>query len=175
MKHKQFAAIALIAWLAVVGWVASMILAKPQAFAGGFTEADGMFAAQIEQDIVNADRMTMALASLEAPPAIVAGPRIVAEPPAQATTDGVRSHAAGGGADGEIVERMVSFIISGDGFAARAMIDGNLVGRGARLPDGAIVRGIDARSVRIEGPDGQTRTVPMRSPGDAATTPESKP
>jgi len=163
VKQKQFAAIALAAWLAVVAWVGSMILAKPQAFSGNPSDTDGAAAAQIEQQIQRADRTRTALATLDSPERSVAGAQIVALAPTAAP-------AQNGGVDGTGVgepgERVVSFIISGDSVASRALIDGRLVGRGARLGDGAIVRRIDSQSVRIEDANGVTQTLLLRLPND---------
>lgn len=169
MKPKQFAAIALAAWLAVVGWVGSMILAKPQAFPAGFNDADESVAAQIQLEIQQAEQIRAALATLEAPePSVATAPIIALTPaapsPGAATEGGVAGVA--GGAGGAPAERVVSFILSGDGLASRAMINGVLVGAGARLDDGAVVRRIGPRSVVIRDAEGVTHTLAVRVPGE---------
>jgi hypothetical protein len=172
MKQKQFAALALAAWLGVVGWVGSMILAKPQAFPAGFSDTDDSLAAQIQLEIQQSEQVGAALTALEAPKPALASASIIALTPAAPS---VAATAAGGAtttdgvAAGAPAERVVSFILSGAGLASRAMIDGVLVGAGARLGDGAVVRSIGPRTVVIRDAEGVLHTLTVRAPGEEPT------
>lgn len=174
MKQKQYAALALLAWLGVVGWVGSMILAKPQAFAGSMAQADATVAAQIELEIQRVQRTRDALTAMQPTGLSVAATDVIALPPETTTLEDGSVVSANPSAplDAPPPPRVVSFIISGAGMRSRAMIDGVLVSPGERLADGAIVRRIDARSVRIEDSEGKQHTIALRLPGDApeATT-----
>ncbi len=182
MKPKQFALVALVGWLGVASWVGSMILAKPQAFPTGYAEADGAVAAQIELEIQQADALGVSLTSLQQTPRDIATAAIIAVPPKSGseTTDADRSAAASDGfavaaSEAGPAPRIVSFIISGAGMAPQAMIDGVLVGKGARLHDGAVVRRIDPRAVQIRDSEGKTHTLAVRVPGEAAPSKEGTP
>lgn len=167
MKQKQFAALSLVAWLAVVGWVGSMILAKPQAFSAGFAEADGALAAQIQLEIQQADALAVALGAIQTSPRRADEPSIIALPPTPEEAGLVTGtgSTAGTAAD-ETATRVVSLIISGAGMVSRAMIDGVLVETGARLGDGAVVRRIEPRTVLIRDTEGVTHTLALRTPGE---------
>ncbi len=172
MKPKHYALLALAVWGAVVGWVGSMILAKPQAFPAYAADADGMAAAQVQQQVALAGRAAEALARLrEVPPALPSGPLVALPPPpppGTATPDGAAIVAAP-------VPRVVSLIVSGEGLRPRAMIDGVLVGTGATLPDGAVVRSIGPRAVRLVDADGKAVTLALRTPGDPPAEEAPKP
>ena len=167
MRAKHYAAAALVAWLAVVGWVGSMVVGKPQAFIGGFGDTDAATAAQIQLEIQRAEQVGAALQALAAAPAPAWTGGIVAEPPPRPETEGGAGPGTLAASAGGPAERVVSMILSGASIATRAMIDGRLVGAGARLDDGAIVRSIGPRSVRIQEADGTLRTLALRTPGDA--------
>lgn len=182
MKPKQFALVALVGWLGVAGWVGSMILAKPQAFPTGSAEADGALAAQIELDIQQAEALGASLTSLQQAPRGPAAAAIIALPPQRGSdmADTDAPSAAGGGfavaaEEAGPAPRVVSFIISGAGMAPQAMIDGVLVGTGARLADGAVVRRIDPRAVLIRDREGHTHTLAVRVPGEAEPPKEGTP
>jgi hypothetical protein len=103
-----------------------------------------------------------------------------AAPSVDATTGLAASNGAPGnaGLDGApAAPRIVSLIISGAGMAPRAMIDGALVGPGARLGDGAVVSRIEARAVHIRDGEGVMHRLALRLPGDPPTmpTPEGLP
>lgn len=167
MKQKQFAALSLMAWLAVVGWVGSMILVKPQAFPAGFAEADGAVAAQIQREIQQADALGAALGVLQATPRGMGEATIIAMPPTPVAADLAAGAASPTGTlEGGPAPRVVSLILSGAGIAARAMIDGVLVGTGARLDDGAVVRRIEPRTVLIRDTEGVMHTLALRTPGE---------
>lgn len=178
MKQKHFAALALTAWLGVVAWVGSMILAKPQAFPSAFSDADDSVAAQIQLEIQQADQLGAALMALDASKPATASASIIALTPAAPTAAAPGEGGApgiDGAAPGAPAARVVSFIISGAGLASRAMIDGVMVGAGARLGDGAVVRSISARSVVIRDSEGVMHTLAVRAPGDTAPTMETTP
>lgn len=185
MKQKQFAALALAAWLGVVGWVGTMILGKPQAFPPSYAETDNAMAAQIGLEIQQADALALALTALESPPRAVTGTAIIAVPPKAAPAVDPATGLAASGASSAATSldaapaapRVVSMIISGVGLSPRAMIDGTLVGPGARLGDGAVVRRIEARAVHIRDEDGVMHRLALRLPGDPppAPTPEGSP
>lgn len=172
MTPKQFALLALVAWLAVAGWIGSMILAKPAALSRAGSDMDTGTAMRIEADLRRTDQARTTLAALVAAPVRVAGPSIIALPPARGV--GAAALGAASGEDalapGAPPARTLAFIVSGRDLRPRAMIDGALVGAGARLPDGAIVRHIGARAVRIEDGEGQMHTLVLRTPGEAGAT-----
>lgn len=169
MKPKQFALLALLGWLAVAGWIGSMILAKPAALSRLDSDVDTGTAMRIEADLRRTDQARTTLAGLVATPVRVAGSSIIALPPARGVGATALGAASGEGtqAPGAPPERTLAFIVSGRDLRPRAMIDGTLVGAGMRLPDGAIVRHIGARAVRIEDGEGQVHTLVLRTPGEA--------
>ncbi len=178
MKPKQFALLALVAWIAVVGWVGSMVLGKPAALAGRGNDVDTDTAVRLQADVQRTEQVRSALAALVAAPARVASATIVALPPTEriaATGAGTADGNATGVDPNAPAARVLAFIVSGRDLRPRAMIDGTLVGPGARLADGAIVRHIGARSVRIEDSEGQQHTLALRTPGEAGPTPEGSP
>ncbi|HAI58824.1 MAG TPA: hypothetical protein DCM32_02980 [Xanthomonadaceae bacterium] len=167
MRPKHYAALALLAWLAVVGWVGSMVAGKPRAFVGGFGDADAVVAGQIQLEIQRVEQVRTALQALAAaapPPAQAAG--VVAEPPPMPGTEDGAGPGTALAAVSRPGDRVVSLILSGASIATRAIVDGRMVGPGTRLDDGAIVRSIGPRSVRIEEADGTQRTLALRTPGD---------
>jgi hypothetical protein len=173
MRPKHHASLALAAWLAVVGWVGSMVVGKPQAFFGAYAETDGAMAAQIQLEIQRAEQVRGALAALASQAALRVPPAgVVAESPPAPEASGSGLAGTGGAAAGAATGanapqgRTVSMILSGVGLSTRAMIDGRMVGAGARLDDGGIVRSIGPRSVRIEESDGRMTTLALRTPGE---------
>lgn len=172
MKPKQFALLALLAWLAVAGWIGSMILAKPAALSRVGSDVDTGTAMRIEADLRRTDQARMTLEGLVAAPVRVAGPSIIALPPARSIGATALGTTSGEGALAPDAPpgRTLAFIVSGRDLRPRAMIDGTLVGAGARLQDGAIVRHIGARTVRIEDGEGRMHTLVLRTPGETGAT-----
>ncbi len=174
MRQKHFAALALVIWLGVVAWVSSMVVVKPQVFGGQSLEADGAVAEQIRRELQQADQMRAALATLNAPVRTAAVGQIVALPPTMAQAE-AEAVTIDGSPLAEPGVRVVSFIISGDSVASRAMIDGKIVGRGARLSDGTVVRSIGSQAVRLEDSSGQIQTLEVRLPSDPRNSARVKP
>lgn len=177
MKPKQFALVALVVWLAVAGWIGSMILAKPAASSSVGSDVDTSTAMRLEADLRRTEQARAALNGLVEAPFRTAGSSIIALPPARAAGAAGTTGTTADGAlpPGSPSPRVLAFIVSGPDLRPRAMIDGALVGPGARLPDGAIVRHIGARAVRIEDGEGRMHTLALRTPGDGAKKAEGTP
>ena len=170
MKPKQLALFALVAWIGVTAWVGSMVLAKPRAFPTGYADADESVTAQIQLEIQQIEALAAALSTLQQVPRTASSGPIIALPPGGGRGTGRAAEAASGFAvaasDAEPAPRVVTFILSGEGIAAKAMIDGVLVGTGARLGDGAVVRRIDPRVVHIRDAEGVPHALPVRTPSE---------
>lgn len=168
MKLKHSATFALALWMGVVAWVGAMVVAKPTAFSGQQADQDGAVAAQLQQQVAHGARLQQALSELARPRRLSTGATIIAAAPQNAGVDGTDT------AGMAIGTRTVTLIMAVDR-ARRALIDGEWVQRGSRLPDGSRVLAIGTDRVRIEDADGQPQVLKMRPPyADATTATEAR-
>ncbi|NZA25425.1 hypothetical protein H0E84_03440 [Luteimonas sp. SJ-92] len=164
MKLKYAAAISLLAWLGVVAWMATMVIAKPAVMRtrAGTTEPPVMN--ELRNGVARNQRAEQALAGLQAgvpaagEGAIALSPRGRLDPE---TGDALRIDAADAAA--LTADHVVSLIVS-SGARRRALIDGRYVGPGARLDGGARVRAIGFDWVAIDDERNGRRILRVRSP-----------
>lgn len=165
MKMKYTAAIALAIWLAVTGWLATMVIAKPAILHLG-NEADETPAmAELRAAVERNRRAREQTPVLRRTVFTDDGRPLVALP----TLAGSGSAYAGGGAgiglnaDGADAPLDVSMVLDTDG-RRMAIIDGTRVRVGSRLADGSRVRAIASGRVRIVRPDGEVVDRHVESP-----------
>ena len=164
MKHKHAAVVALAAWLGVVGWVGAMIVAKPTAFGGYSADGDAAAAAELQQRILHNENTRAALAALRSVRGAASPAPLVAPAPSAAEIE-AEALAAIEGAPGAPAPqaRVLSMIISSNRLQ-QAVIDGELVARGAELADGSRVRAIGSNWVRLEDARGRATRLELRQP-----------
>ncbi|KRG88302.1 hypothetical protein ABB34_00415 [Stenotrophomonas daejeonensis] len=165
MKMKYTAAFALVAWLLVAGWLASMVIAKPAVLRMGNQAEETAAMAELRNAINRNRQAVAALATLRDSqfPVVDTG-NVVALPVAAASpAEGGRpgAHTTGTrGSDPAI--HAVSMVLVTNGKRS-AIIDGQHVRTGTRLGDGSRVGTIGPDWVRIQGADGEsaTHSVPL--------------
>ena len=163
-KLKYAAAIALLVWLGVTAWMATMVVAKPAIMRSGASTAELPTMAQLREGIARNQRALQSLQALgegtlagTMDPLIALSPSGVVDPFTGdvGTVDSLDGVIAG--------EHVVSLVLS-HGKRRRAVIDGRLVGPGARLGDGSRVRAIGVDWVAIEDARRGRRVLRMPPP-----------
>ncbi len=174
MKMKYTAIVALIAWLAVTGWLATMVIAKPAVLRLGNQAEETSAMAELRTAIARNNKAQALVAPLRHSAMVGIGTELVALPATSpsGTTSGQPSYGQGGSAPGE---HNVTMILTTDGRRS-AVIDGQRVRTGSRLPDGSRVRAIGPDWVRIVDGSGALVVKAVRSPflpqeGGAGATP----
>jgi len=170
MKMKYTAAFALVAWLLVAGWLASMVIAKPAVLRLGNQAEETAAMAGLRNAINHNRQAAAALATLRDSqfPLVDTG-NVVALPVASApaTSAGGRGATAGygnGGAEaGADVTHAISLVLVSNGRRV-AVIDGQYVQIGSRLADGTRVRAIGQDWVRLTDPAGNQQTYRVLNP-----------
>ena len=166
MKMKYTAAAALLAWLLVVGWLASMVIAKPAVMRTGNQSEETAATAELRNGIARNRRVAAAIAELHSntPILIADGASVVALPTAAPVASNNNGNGSTG-ADGSegTTTHVISLVL-----AARdhrmAIIDGRKVRVGSRLDDGSRGAAISADGVRLADPSGKQDTYPVRNP-----------
>jgi hypothetical protein len=159
VKVKYTAAIALVAWFGVVGWVTSMVVAKPVVLPYRNDNDTSSTMAQFQLDIARNAKAMAGLQALknQAYAGTTNEPLLAVAPPAP-PGGALGEPGAGGtvqpGQPG--YEHIVSMVVSVPG-SRRAVVDGSYVAVGGRLPGGVRVRAIGADWVDIEDVSGQRR------------------
>lgn len=172
MKAKFIAAVALALWLAVTGWLATMVVAKPAVLHLGGDADETMEMAGLRNAIARNHGVQAQLASLR--PTGLPGTRqpLVALPPARvdpAQTLGTAAASGYGYSYGidepapAVAALDVTLVMNTDGRRS-AIVDGQHVRVGSRLDDGTRVRAIDAGGVRLQRPGGEQVDRRVRSP-----------
>ena len=160
MKVKYTAAIALVAWLGVVGWVTSMVVAKPVVMPYQNDSDSSTTMAQLQLDIARNAKASGALHALQqqdfgnnsAEPLLAVAPPLL--PGAGAEGEPGVGGIAQPGQPG--YEHIVSMVVSVPG-SRRAVVDGSYVAAGGVLRGGAHVRAIGPDWVDLEDVTGQRR------------------
>ncbi|MCW4454565.1 hypothetical protein OK348_07120 [Flavobacterium sp. MXW15] len=167
MKMKFTAAIALAVWLAVTGWLATMVIVKPAVLHLGIDADETAAMVELRAAIERNRQMQQRIAQLrqtgfsdDGRPLLALSPR-----PAAAGAGSLPAHV--GGSAGEPVAHSVSVVLEANGRRS-AIIDGRHVRTGTRLTDGSRVGAIGADWVRIESPDGERVVHPVPSPYQSA-------
>jgi hypothetical protein len=165
MKMKFTAAFALLAWLAVVGWLASMVIAKPAVLRRGNQAEDTAAMADLRNSITRNRQVMESMAALHgaAAPAYAGPAEVIALPvAAPAAVDGSSSGMTGDATTGTVAHA-VSLVLIANG-RRTAIVDGQSVRAGSRLDGGARVAAIGQDWVRIVDPAGNRQTYRVRDP-----------
>lgn len=156
MKMKYFAAMALLLWLGVTGWLASMVIVKPAVLRVNQAADETEVMLQTRSAIARNRQITQSLALADQGPLPgSAGPVIALSDPAAP-------------ASGAAVEELppppaVSMVLTASGQRS-AVVNGEHVRVGQRLSSGARIRAIGPDWVRLDDPahGRQTLSVPNR-------------
>jgi hypothetical protein len=163
MKMKFTAAFALVVWLLVAGWLASMVIAKPAVLRLGNQAEDTAAMAELRNGIA---RNRQAIASMDAlratAPAYAGTAQVIALPVAARipAADGQRSGTAD--ATGPVTHA-VSLVLTANG-RRTAVVNGRSVRPGSSLDGGARVAAIGQDWVRIVDQAGNPQTYRVRDP-----------
>jgi hypothetical protein len=168
MKMKYTAAFALVAWLLVTGWLASMVIAKPAVLRLGNQAEETAAMAELRNAINRNHQASAALVTLsdnQLP--IVDTGNVVALPVAAVPATNAQGMATSGygnaGAGADAMPHAVSLVLVGNGRRV-AVIDGQYVQIGSRLADGTRVRAIGPDWVRLTDPAGNPQTYRVLNP-----------
>lgn len=170
MRKKYIAMLALAGWIGVTAWLASMVIVKPAVLFLGNDLDESAEAIQLRAAVQRNRAVLEAAGKLRTPaPAamgagLVAVPRQMAGPPAL-EQDGT---VPGGSDDGAAAPMRLSLVIHAQGVAS-AIVDGNRVQAGSRLPGGSRVTAIGGTWVRLRHTDGSVQT--LRQPELAGGSP----
>ena len=154
MKMKYFAAVALLLWLGVTGWLASMVIVKPAVLraSAGMGETEAMV--QMRAAIAHNKHIQQQLDAVQ-PSAMLSGiGPLVALPDANAAERQAT-------AENLPPAPTVSMVLTASGHRS-AVVNGEHVRVGQRLDGGARIRAIGANWVRVDDPihGQQTLVVP---------------
>ena len=166
MKMKYTAAIALAVWLAVTGWLATMVIAKPAILHLGHDAEETAAMAELRAAIDRNHRAQQRAATLRRVPFVDGGRPLLALPAAPAAAGAGTWQAAQAQAAGYVgvpAPLDVSLVLDTDG-RRTAIVDGQRVRVGSRLSDGSRVRAIGTGRVRIQRPDGEVVDRAVQSP-----------
>lgn len=161
MKHKHYALAALVAWLLVTGWMASMVVAKPAVMRVRAQAEDTPEILQLRQQLARNQRdMTLLARFDDLPYASDDGQPLVAlaPPPAPVASAGNVGNA------GELPpDYEVSLVVSHQG-RRRALVNGQYLAPGGRLENGARVLAIGPDWVRVDDPSEGVRLLRVQNP-----------
>lgn len=169
MKMKYTAASALLAWLLVVGWLASMVIAKPAVLRLGNQAEETAEMAELRNGIARNRQTAAAIATLrDAAFPVADGNGVIALPVAApvstasvaGTTTGNQAGAEPGAAP---AARALSLVLVTNGRRV-AVVDGQYVQVGSRLADGTRVRAIGQDWVRLDDAAGTRQTLRVLNP-----------
>ena len=166
MKMKFTAAFALLAWLLVAGWLASMVIAKPAVLRLGNQAEDTAAMAELRNSIARNHQVMESMGVLRASAPAYAGPaQLIALPVAApvAAADGLRPGMAGGSESTGPVTHAVSLVLTARGRRV-AVVDGRSVRPGSLLDGGARVAAIGQDWVRIVDQAGNGETYRVLNP-----------
>lgn len=164
MKMKYTASIALLAWLLVAGWMASMVIAKPAVLRIGNQADETTAMAELRNGIARNRLMMESIAELRGATPYFGPSELVALPASQSSpADGTRPGGGWTAASSEPVMHAVSVVLVADGRRS-AIVNGQHVRTGSRLANGARISGIGADWVRIDDPATGEQTYRVRDP-----------
>jgi len=170
MKMKFTAAFALAVWLAVTGWLATMVIVKPAVLHLGNDADETAEMAQLRGAIEHNRQMQERVALLRQSAYADGNQRLLALPSAlPAAAEGGTAAAQGAtGTSSDPSTHTVSVVLVANGQRS-AIIDGRHVRAGTRLADGSRVAAIGADWVRIESTDGARAVHAVPSPYQPAS------
>ena len=163
MKIKFIAAFALVVWLAVTGWLATMVVVKPAVLQLGNDADETAAMVELRGAIAHNQKMQAQVERLRRSVPIGDGQPLLALPLATPpASEGGPSSALAGGAETQAAHS-VSLVLVANGRHS-AVVDGQRVQRGSRLASGARVDAIGPDWVRIRNAAGELATLPVPSP-----------
>jgi hypothetical protein len=165
MKHKYYAAAALAAWLLVIGWLASMVVAKPAVMRVRGQTEDSPAALELRQNLARNVRDMALLARFDGlPDSSDDGQPLLAltPPPLPAASPGNAADPA--------PDYVLSLVVSHDQ-RRRAVVNGQYLSTGSRLDNGAKVLAIGPDWIRLDDPANGVRTLHVRNPLRGEQTP----
>lgn len=176
MKSKYTAATALLVWLLVTGWLATLVIAKPAVLRQSPTPEETARMAELRAAIGNNQRSQQLVASLASTgsnggfgPAVAlpAPPGEVSAAASDASLTGSSAYAAD---DLAMAVPRLSAVIQTDGLRS-AIIDGQVVRIGSRLSNGSRVRAIGHDWVRAQYAAGSSYVLRVRNIAAAGEMP----
>ena len=153
MKMKYFAALSLIVWLGVTGWLASMVISKPAVLRQNQNAEETAAMAELRASVDRNKRMRETITQLGLSDAYLStAPLVAVAAPRPAAADVVEA---------ALPPPSVSLVLS-SGSSRTAFVNGEQVRAGQRLSSGGRVRAIGPDWVRIDDPvhGNQTYRVP---------------
>lgn len=163
MKIKFIAAIAIAIWLAVTGWLATMVVVKPAVLQLGNDADETAAMVELRAAVAHNQRMQAQVERLRRSVSVGDGQPLLALPLATPpASEAGPSSALAGGTETEAAHN-VSLVLITDGRHS-AVVDGQRVQRGSRLAGGARVVAIGPDWVRISNAAGEQTTLPVPSP-----------
>lgn len=169
MKMKYTAASALLVWLLVVGWLASMVIAKPAVLRMGNQAEETAEMAELRNGITRNRQTAAAIATLrDAQFPVADGNGVIALPvaapaPVASTAGGYGATAGGGDPGAGAATRALSLVLVANGRRV-AVVDGQYVQVGSRLADGTRIRAIGQDWVRLDDAAGNRQTLRVLNP-----------
>ncbi len=164
MKHKHYAAAALAAWLVIIGWLASMVVAKPAVMRVRGQTEDSPAALELRQNLARNTRDMELLARFDGLPDSSGDgqPLLALTPPALPLANA-------GNAANLVPDYVLSLVISHDK-RRRALINNQYLTTGSRMDNGARILAIGPDWVRLDDPVNGIRILHVRNPlqGDEA-------
>ncbi len=170
MKKKYIAMVALAGWIGVTAWLASMVIVKPAVLFLGNNLDESTEAAQLRAAVQRNKAVLEVAGKLRAPAPATTGADLIALP-----RQTVSSPVLEGGMDalgdldsGPASPTRLSLIIRARGVTS-AIVDGERVQVGSRLPGGVRVTAIGDTWLRLRHVDGSVQT--LKLPGIAGGAP----
>lgn len=173
MKKKYIAMTALVCWLGVSGWLASMVVAKPAVLFLGNNAEESSEAARLRASIQR-NKLVLDMAGKLRPQPRFEGAQLIAVPDRNAT--GSIDAAGNTSTPSEalpFVPASLSLVVTAGG-RSTAVINGTPVRQGSRLDDGTRVLSIGTNWARVRDPAGNVSTLRVRNIGQAPEALEAK-
>lgn len=164
MKKKYIAMVALACWLAVTGWLGSMVVAKPAVFFKGNDAVESPEAAQLRAAIQRNQLLLEVAGKLRPPQPVMNGTELIAIPDTSAS-ESASSSAGDSSVDNSTsayTPSTLSMVIKANGRTS-AILDGAAVRVGSRLENGGRVVAIGSDWIRVIGSDGAAQTLKLRN------------
>lgn len=167
MKMKSTAALALLAWLLVAGWLASMVIAKPAVLRLGNQAEDSASMAELRNAIARNRKAMEGLEGLRgiAMPYDSGAPLIALPVSGTEAVSGIAGDVAGpdgAGTATPVPEPQLSMVLDAGGRRV-AVFNGEQVRPGSRLANGSRVQSIGPDWISVSGRDGKRTMYRVRA------------
>ena len=163
MNMKYTAAIALLVWLAVVGWLATMVIVKPAVLSLRTDSEETAAMLELRNAIARNKLSIKEIPTLRSYSDVDTSVPLIALLPGNMQTATTGSQASYGVAVNEPIIHAVSMVLVANG-RRTAVVNDEPVRVGSRLADGSRVRHIGTDSVEIQSPDGVPTVLKVPSP-----------